>query len=45
LNGLDQWFSKWAESALGGDFEGQGGEKIKGAIGGKNAQPLPVVDR
>ena len=42
----EQWFSKWAESPLGGDFDGQGGEKNKGDDGakqhqgGENAQPL-----
>jgi len=47
LYSLVQWFSKWAEWPLGGDFDGQGGEKNKGVDrgakqhkGGENAQSL-----
>jgi len=32
---LVQCFSKWAESPLGGDFDGQGGEKMKGGDRGR----------
>jgi len=33
---LNPWFSKWAASPLGSDFEGQWGEQNKGAIGEQN---------
>ena len=46
LFSIVQCFSKWANSPLGRDSEGQVGEKLKGVIGGKthkggeNAQPV-----
>ena len=35
---------KVGRNALRGDFEGQGGEQNKGAVGGKNAQPPALID-
>jgi len=47
---LNQWFSKWVESPLWGDIEGQRVKKPRRAIGGKttqrgeNAQPLINIE-
>jgi len=30
---LTQWFSRWVEPPLGGDFEEQEGDKTKGVVG------------
>jgi len=35
VEGSAQWFSKWEELPLGGDFDGQGCEKNKGGDRGE----------